>query len=505
MDIFDNDLFSIQEARILAEKSKESQQILTTYSQTTIDNIIVAMVEKVKEHLKDLEILCCDETDYGNWEDKYIKSKFICDYVLKSIKDMKCIGIIKTDEAKKIIDIGIPVGVIAALCPVTSPVSTTIYKTLIAIKSGNTIVFSPHPRAKKTMSKTLDILIEAGVEAGLPLDAVSYMRTITKSGTKELINHKAVSMIMNTGIMSFLKECNKTGKPLIFGGVGSGPAFVERTANLKETAKNIIKSKSFDYGIVSASEQSVVVDKVIEKEFREEFIKAGAYFMTEEQSNSLGKIIYRDNGTLNPMSVGKSPQILAKKAGFDVGENIKVLVSMQKYVSETNPYSKEKLCPVLAYYIEEDWMNACEKCIELLLTERYGHTLVIHSNDPFVIEQFALKKPVGRILVNSPATYGSMGVTTNLFPAMTLGSGSAGKGITSDNVSPMNLVYIRKVGYGVKNIDEMREKYSYKESVEVESKKIEYNENNKEKNIEINEKDLKNMIKKIIKEIRLKS
>ena len=467
IDIFDNDLFSIQEARILSEKAKEAQSILSTYSQKTLDDIVLSMANKILFFLKELSYSSWEETDYGNWEDKYIKNKFICEYVLESIKDMKCVGIIKNDEEKKIIDIGIPIGVIAALCPVTSPVSTVIYKALIGIKSGNAVIFSPHPRAKHTIAKALDILIEAGMESGLPEDALSYMKTVTKSGTRELINHKAVSMIMNTGVMSLLKDCYNSGKPLIFGGVGSGPAFVERTADLKEASKNIIMSKTFDYGIVSASEQSVVVDKVVEKDFRKEFIESGAYFMSNEESESLGKVIYKENGSLNPMAVGKSPQILAKKSGFTVGENVKILVSEEKYVSETNPYSKEKLCPVLSYYIEEDWQNACVKCIELLLTERYGHTLVIHSKNPFVIEQFALKKPVGRILVNSPATYGSLGMTTNLFPSMTLGSGSAGKGITSDNVSPMNLIYIRKIGYEVKDVMSVREKYKVKENIEI--------------------------------------
>lgn len=485
MDIFDNDLFSIQEARILAEKAKEAQKVLATYPQRTLNKIVKAMATEVLKHIKDLAILSADETDYGKWQDKYIKNKFICENVLKEIENINCVGIIKNDKEKKILDIGIPVGVIVALCPVTSPVSTVIYKTLIAIKSGNAIIFSPHPRARNVISKTLEILKNAGAEAGLPEDALSYIHTITKSGTRELINHPKVSMIMNTGIMSFLKDCYRTGKPLIFGGVGSGPAFVERTANLEEAAENIILSKSFDNGIVSAAEQSVVVDIVIEEKFREQFIKKGAYFMTKEESEKLAKIIYRENGSLNPMSVGKSPQLLAKRAGFEIDENIKILVSEQKYVSDSNPYSKEKLCPVLAYYVEEDWQNACEKCIELLLTERYGHTLVIHSNDPFVVEQFALKKPVGRMLVNTSATYGSMGATTNLFPAMTLGSGSAGKGITSDNVSPMNLVYIRKVGYGVKSTNEIREKYSCLDEINGEANN-KINDRNKKEDIVTN-------------------
>jgi hypothetical protein len=189
--------------------------------------------------------------------------------------------------------------------------------------------------------------------------------------------------------------------------------------------------------------------------------------MTEEESNKLASLFYHSDGSLHPEMVGKTAQELAKRAGFSVSSNVVVLISEQKYVSDTNPYSKEKLCPVLAYYIEDDWMNACEKCIELLISERNGHTLVIHSNDEAVIRQFALKKPVARVLVNTPATFGSMGATTNLFPAMTLGSGSAGVGITTDNVSPLNLIYIRKVGYGVRKPEEITKGSARKERASV--------------------------------------
>lgn len=177
--------------------------------------------------------------------------------------------------------------------------------------------------------------------------------------------------------------------------------------------------------------------------------------MTEEEAERLGKLFYFKDGSANPELAGKAAEDLARWAKIDVPAGTKVLLAEQKYVSENNPYSKEKLCPVLSYFIEDDWMHACEKCIELLLSERHGHTLVIHSKDPDVIHQFAIKKPVGRMLVNTPAVYGSMGATTNLFPAMTLGSGSAGQGITSDNVSPMNLIYVRKVGYGVRRIEDL--------------------------------------------------
>jgi acyl-CoA reductase-like NAD-dependent aldehyde dehydrogenase len=345
--------------------------------------------------------------------------------------------------------------VIIALCPATNPVSTTIYKALISIKSGNAIIFSPHPRARNTIGFALDILIKVAESSGLPEGALSYLHDVTPGGTIELINHPAAALIMNTGVPGMLKACANSGKPVIYGGSGNGPAFIERTADIKQAVQDIIISKTFDYGIVSAAEQSVVVDRCIASEVKREFLDRGAYFMTEEEAAKLGVLFYQSDGSMNPELVGKSAPQLARRAGFSVPDSIKVLISEQKYVNNSNPYSKEKLCPVLAYYIEDDWLHACEKCIELLISERNGHTLVIHSKDEDVIRQFAIKKPVGRVLVNTPAIFGSMGASTNLFPAMTLGSGSAGVGITSDNVSPMNLIYIRKVGYGVRTAEEI--------------------------------------------------
>ena len=368
---------------------------------------------------------------------------------------MKFVGIVDVDEENMIADVGVPMGVLVSLCPATSPVSTTIYNTLIAIKSGNAIIFSPHPRAVKTISKVLDLMIETAEGNGLPEGALAYLQTVTKSGTIELMNHKSTALIINTGVPDMLDSAYQSGKPVIYGGAGNGPAFIERTANIKQAVHDIIASKTFDYGVASAAEQSVVVDKCIEAEVRREFIANGAYFMTEEESVRLGKLFYFKDGTINPELSGKSAKDLAFWADIPAPENVQLLISEQKYVSEDNPYSKGKLLPVLSYFIEDDWMNACEKCIELLLTERQGHSLVLHSNDPEVIEQFAIKKPVGRMLVNTPAVFGSMGATTNLFPAFTLGSGSAGQGITSDNVSPRNLTYIRKVGYGVRRIGDL--------------------------------------------------
>lgn len=455
MKIIDHDLLSIQEARILVENAKEAQSKLATFPQEKLNEIVERMAEAASKHTKELAEMSCDETDYGKWQDKYIKNRFVCDYLPSQIRDMQCVGIIRKDETKKIMDIGVPLGVIVSLCPASSPVSTTIYNALIAIKSGNAIVFSPHPRAKKTVARVLDILISAAEGYGMPEGAIAYLHTVTQAGAVEMMNHKFTSLILNTGVPGMLEDAYCTGKPVIYGGNGNGPAFIERTADIRQAVLDIIASKTFDNGVVSAAEQSIVVDSCIAGEVRKELENNGGYFMSEEEATKLANILYYPNGEANSETVGKTAVYLAKKAGFTVPETTRVLLSPQKYVSESNPYSREKLCPVLAYYIEDDWMHACEKCIELLVSEKKGHTLVIHSNDEEVIKQFALKKPVGRMLVNTPAVFGSMGATTNLFPAMTLGSGSAGKGMTSDNVSPMNLVYIRKVGYGVRRIEDM--------------------------------------------------
>lgn len=455
MHIIDHDLLSIQEARILAENAREAQKTLAAFPQEKLDEIVEQMASAVEKHAERLARLSSDETDYGRWQDKYIKNRFVCEYLRTRLRGMRCIGIIKEDLQKKTMDIGVPVGVITALCPATSPVSTTIYKALIAVKAGNGIIFSPHPRAQQSIAAVLDILIEAAETCGLPEGALAYLHTVTPGGTQELMNHPATALIMNTGVPGMLRSAYRSGKPVIYGGPGNGPAFIERTADIPQAVRDIIASKTFDYGIVSAAEQSIVVDSCIAEDVKRELECNGAFFMTEEESQRLGHLLFRFDGSLDPEMVGKSAQELARRAGIPVPGNTCLLISEQKYVFESNPYSREKLCPVLAYYIEDDWMHACEKCIELLLSEGVAHTLVIHSKDEAVIRQFALKKPVGRVLVNTPSAFGSMGATTNLFPAMTLGSGSAGQGITSDNVSPMNLIYVRKVGYGVRAMDEI--------------------------------------------------
>ncbi len=292
MNIIDYDLLSVQEARILAENAREAQKIMATFSQEKLNDIVEHMAKTIAKHIRELAEMSCNETEYGKCEDKYLKNKFVCENLIYKLKGMRCVGVIHEDKENKLMDVGVPMGVIVALCPATSPVSTTIYKTLIAIKSGNAILFSPHPRAKNTICKTLDILIGAAEERGLPASALAYLHAVTPSGTIELMNHQATALIMNTGVPGMLKAAYGAGKPVIYGGAGNGPAFIERTADIKQAVRDILSSKTFNYGIVSAAEQSIVVDKCIAEEVKHELLANGAYFMTEEESQKLGKLLF---------------------------------------------------------------------------------------------------------------------------------------------------------------------------------------------------------------------
>lgn len=464
MSFVDKDLLSIQEARILMENAIDARKAMAYFPQERLDNIAARMLKAVKGHLKELADMSCEETGYGNREDKYRKNTYICEYLEKELAGKRYVGILHEDKEKKTMDVGIPLGVLAALLPAESPVSTAIYQALIAVKSGNAIVFVPGERAKHTTAKTLDILAEAAAEGGLPDGALSYMTTISEKGILELLHHDGVSMILNTGVRAFAKEAAKAGKPYIYGGAGNGPVFIERTADIRQAVRDIVASRNFDYGIMPAAEQYVVADSCVAQDVRQAFLANGGYFMSLEEEERLSALLCLDKGSQDPEFIGRSAQELARRAGFTVPETVKVLISEQKYISDKNPYARELLCPVLVYYIENDWIHACEKCLELLAENSNGHTLVIHSTDEEVIRQFALKKPVGRVLVNTPAVFGSMGVTTNLFPAMTLGSVTAGIGITADNVSPANLTYTRKVGYGVRKVDALEQRCEAKKT-----------------------------------------
>ncbi|MBQ0440322.1 acetaldehyde dehydrogenase (acetylating) [Providencia rettgeri] len=457
MVALDKDLQSRQLARELVRNAKQAQKEFATFSQEKIDSIVKHIAIESALHAEELAKMANEETGFGKWQDKVLKNTFASMRVYEHIKDLKTVGIINDDKVNKVMDVGVPLGVITALVPSTNPTSTIIYKTLIALKAGNAIVFSPHPNAKACSFRTLEIVKKAALEAGAPAGIVDAVTMLTLEATKELMHSKDVSLILATGGEGMVRAAYASGTPTISGGPGNGPAFIERSANIKQAVSDIITSKTFDNGVICASEQSIIVERCIYNEVHRELLAQGAYFMNEEEAKRMASMLLRANGTINPEVVGKDAITLSQRAGFAVPANTRVLIALQDTVSPKNPYSREKLCPILGMYIEEDRQSACHRVVDLLTNEGLGHTLVIHTQNEDVIRQFSLEKPVNRILINTPAALGGIGATTNITPALTLGCGAVGGGSSSDNVGPMNLLNIRKVGYGVRSIEDLRQ------------------------------------------------
>ena len=459
MELADRDLLSIQETRNLIRAAKTAQKELASFSQEKIDAICAAMAKAGYENAARLAKMACEETGYGRLADKIIKNEFASSAVYDSIRDLKTVGIIGEDPEKKILEIAVPIGVIAALIPTTNPTSTVFFKAIIAIKSGNAIVFSPHPGAKNCILEAARLMAASAEAAGCPRGAVACIETVTMQATDELMKNPDTSLILATGGSAMVKAAYSSGTPSIGVGPGNAPAFIERTADIPMAVKRILDSKTFDNGTICASEQSIVTEEAIRDDVIAEFQRQGAYFLSPEEKKKIAAILMNASGTMNPAIVGKSPQYIASLAGLDpLPDNIRVLIGFETEVGRNAPFSKEKLCPVLAFYTERDWESACELCIRILLKEGAGHTLVIHSKDEAIIREFALKKPVSRILVNTPGALGGIGGTTGLAPSLTLGCGAIGGGSTSDNIGPLHLINIRRLACGLTELDEIRAK-----------------------------------------------
>ncbi|MEA4846085.1 MAG: acetaldehyde dehydrogenase (acetylating) [Clostridiaceae bacterium] len=453
MEVKDLNLMSVQEARALIEKARKAQLRYARFSQEEVDEIVRCIAEIAKREAERLARMAVDETGFGIYEHKVVKNLFASTTVYESIKDIKTVGIINEDKVSKILDIATPAGVISALVPCTNPTSTVIFKTLIAVKSGNGIVFSPHPSALKCIMETVSVLKEIAHKVGAPEDLISCMTMPTLEGTQELM--KLSSLILATGGSAMVKAAYSSGVPALGVGPGNTPAFIERSAEIPLAVKRIIAGKTFDNGTICSSEQSVITEDCIKDEVRRELVRQGAYFAEGEDMDRLAKLIQKPGGGLNPRIVGQSAAKLAEMAGIKIPAGTKVLVCEQAGVGKAYPFSMEKLSPILAFYSEENWQKACERCIELLEYGGMGHTLVIHSNNEKVIREFALRKPVSRVLVNTPSSLGAIGATTKLVPSLTLGCGTLGGSSTSDNVSVMHLINIRRAAYGVKEAEEL--------------------------------------------------
>lgn len=452
----DKDLQSIQEIRNMMKRAVAAQKEFQDWDQARVDALVKTIAEACAANAEPLAKMAHEETGFGIWQDKVLKNLLGSKMTYEYIKDMKTIGVIREDREKKLMEIAVPMGVVAALIPSTNPTSTTMYKTLISVKAGNAIIISPHPNAKKCILETARIIQDAAKSAGAPDGLIQCVELCTIQATNTLMSHPDTGIILATGGTPMVKAAYSSGNPALGVGPGNGPSFIERSANIPEAVRHIMDSKTFDNGTICASEQSIVTERCIADQVRAEVKRQGGYFMTEEQSKRVEKFIMRANNTMNPAIVGKSVQAIAKMAGITVPKDARVLVSEQTEVGPKNPYSREKLCPILAFFVEDSWEKCCEKSIAILQNEGAGHTMTIHSTNEEIIRQFALKKPVSRLLVNTPGSLGGTGATTSLPPAFTLGCGSVGGSATSDNVNPMNLINIRRVAWGIRELEDIR-------------------------------------------------
>ncbi len=432
----------------LVEKAKKASKEYLKLEQDQVNNIIRAMAMAGLEHHMDLAKMAVEETGRGIYEDKITKNMFATEYIYHSIKYDKTVGVISENEEEGYVEIAEPVGIIAGVTPVTNPTSTTMFKSIIAAKTRNVIIFGFHPSAQKCSVESAKIVRDAAIKAGAPENCVLWIEEPSITATNFLMNHPDVNLILATGGTGMVKAAYSCGKPALGVGPGNVPCYIDKTAKLKTSVNDLVLSKSFDNGMICASEQSVIVDKEIQDEFEKLMCDAGCYFLSAEDTNKLkcSMFIEEKGCALNADIVGKSPYNIAKMAGIEVPKETKVLVLKENGVGVSYPFSKEKLSPVLAYYVvdgADEGIDLAEKLIEF---GGMGHSAVIHSEDDETILKFSKTVKAGRIIVNSPSTHGAIGdiYNTNM-PSLTLGCGTFGGNSTTANVSSVNLINVKKV------------------------------------------------------------
>jgi acetaldehyde dehydrogenase (acetylating) len=446
---------SVDEARRLATRAKAAAVRLAEFSQAQIDAIVDAVAAAAAARVEPFARLAVEETGFGVVADKVAKNRFAAERVYEFIRPMRTVGVIARYEDRKVIEIAEPFGVVAAIVPSTNPTSTAIYKILISLKARCPIVISPHPSAARCITQVAEALNAAALAAGAPDGAVNWMTNISIEGTNELMRHRDVAVILATGGMGLVRAAYSAGKPAYGVGPGNAPCYIERSADVAKAASDILTGKNFDHGVLCSSPNSVVVDAAIADEARRQFQAQGGYFLTAAQADALARALVTPQRLPNPKFVGKSALKIAEALGFSVPAGTRALIAELKGVGRDYPLSIEKLCPVLSYYVVADWQEGCERCKQILRYGGMGHTMSIHSTNDQIILEFGLKKPAFRICVNTPTTHGSIGLTTGLDPAMTLGCGGFGGNITSDNITPRHLINIKRVAYELRPVDSL--------------------------------------------------
>jgi acyl-CoA reductase-like NAD-dependent aldehyde dehydrogenase len=441
---------SQEEATQAVDAAFRAWSDLAKFDQQKIDSICDAMASAALAESARLGRIAHDETGFGRPEDKAEKNRFAAQDVWNHFRNLKTVGVVRQTES--VVEIVSPRGVVAAVIPSTNPTSTAIFKIIISIKSRNTIVLSPHPSASKCIQETARVMKVAGVAAGLPADAIQCLTITALEGTEALMKHPRTAVILATGGLGLVRAAYSSGKPAFGVGPGNVPVFIERTAEIKKAVSDVLTGTCFDNGTICASEQAVVADAPIARDLRAEFIRQGAYFLNVEQAEKVGRVLITEKRTLNPEIVGRSAVHIADLAGINIPAGTRCLIADCAGVGRDFPWSFEKLSPTLAFFVVDGINAGAEKCIEILRFGGMGHTAGMHSASRDAAIRFGERMPASRIIINSPTTHGAIGLSTDLSPSMTLGCGSWGGNVTSDNVSPIHLMDIKRVAFETKRV-----------------------------------------------------
>lgn len=447
----DKDLKAQQEARDSVEAAFRAFEVLVGFDQAKIDSICEAMSRAALAEAERLGQMAHEETGFGRPEDKKEKNRFAAQDVWSHFRDMRTVGVVS--ETPNIVEIASPRGVVAAIIPSTNPTSTAIFKIIIAIKSRNSIVLSPHPSAAKCIQEAARIMREAALPLGLPADAIKCLSISSIEGTETLMKHQRTAVILATGGTGLVRAAYSSGKPAFGVGPGNVPVFIERSANASKAVADILTGTCFDNGTICASEQSVVVDKPLEASVRDEFRRQGGHFLSPIEAEKVAAILLTPQRTLNAGIVGRSAKYIADLAGVSIPDGTRCLIADCGGVGRDFPWSIEKLSPTLAFFVVDGIDAGAARCLEILKFGGMGHTAGMHTADRSAAVKFGEKMPTARVIINSPTTHGAIGLSTDLSPSMTLGCGSWGGNVTSDNVSPRHLMDIKRVAFETKPIN----------------------------------------------------
>lgn len=446
----DPDLISLQEVRTKVEKAWAAAQRFRAFSQEQVDAVIERMAEAARGHAERLAQMAVEETGYGNAKDKLAKNMLAAERLPTELRAMKTVGVLRERTEDKVTEIAVPVGVVAAILPTTNPTSTAIYKTLIALKAGNAIVLSPHPRAKGCTCATAEVLYRAAVSAGAPEGIIQCLTQPTMEATNELMRHPRTAVILSTGGAGIVKAAYSSGKPAYGVGPGNVPVLLDTTADVNSAIRGILAGKSFDNGTLCSSEQTVVAETKIRQNVLNALAANGAFICDQAQAAALAKVLFNRGTTVNPEMVGHAAIEIANKAGFEVPPQTRVLAAEITGIGKDHPLSAEKLSPVLAVHFVENFEAALNACEAVLRFHGLGHTCGIYTTDDAKARQYAMRMPAHRVLANTPTPQGSVGITTGLFPAMTLGCGSVAGNATGDNITPFHLLNIKRLAWAIR-------------------------------------------------------